>query len=146
MDLARAKGEALVNILIIYSNEKYHRVMLNGVGNENGKKDNNNNNFARAAHFFVHLFAVVACVPVRFFFLCRSFSPCWPLLASISFSHRRYKIFMLLFQRNSASSFFISRSSSLSLFFSLSFASLSPTFTFSLTLSFSTFQICGHDN
>ena len=41
--------------------------MLNGVGNENGKKDNNNN-FARAAHFFVHLFAVVACVPVRFFF------------------------------------------------------------------------------
>ena len=67
MDLARAKGEALVNILIIYSNEKYHRVMLNGVGNENGKKDNNNN-FARAAHFFVHLFAVVACVPARFFF------------------------------------------------------------------------------
>ena len=68
MDLARAKGEALVNILIIYSNEKYNRVMLNGVSNENGKKDNNNNNFARAAHFFVHLFAVVACVPVRFFF------------------------------------------------------------------------------
>ena len=67
MDLARAKGEVLVNILIIYSNGKYNRVMLNGVGNENGKKDNNNN-FARAAHFFVHLFTVVACVPVRIFF------------------------------------------------------------------------------
>ena len=66
MDLARAKGEALVNLLIIYSNEKYHRVMLNDVGNEN--KKNNNNNFARAAHFFVHLFTVVACVPVRIFF------------------------------------------------------------------------------
>ena len=56
MDLARAKGEALVNILIIYSNEKYNRVMLNGVSNENGKKDNNNNNFARAATFlFIYL-------------------------------------------------------------------------------------------
>ena len=55
MDLARAKGEALVNILIIYSNEKYNRVMLNGVSNENGKKDNNNN-FARAATFlFIYL-------------------------------------------------------------------------------------------
>ena len=55
MDLARAKGEALVNMLIIYSNEKYNRVMLNGVSNENGKKDNNNN-FARAATFlFIYL-------------------------------------------------------------------------------------------
>ena len=67
MDLARAKGEVLVNTLIIYSTEKYNRVMLNDVGKENEKK-NNNNNFARAARFFVHLFAVVACVPVRFFF------------------------------------------------------------------------------
>ena len=66
MDLARAKGEALVNMLIIYSNEKYNRVMLNDVGKENEKKkNNNNNNFARAAHFFVHLFTVVACVPVH---------------------------------------------------------------------------------
>ena len=42
--------------------------------------------------------------------------------------------------------FFISRSSSLSLFFSLSFAGLSPTFSFSPSFSFSIFQICGHDN
>ena len=34
----------------------------------------------------------------------------------------------------------------LSLLFSLSFAGLSPTFSFSLSLSFSVFQICGHDN
>ena len=38
MDLARAKGKALVNMLIIYSNEKYNRVMLNDVGNEKEKK------------------------------------------------------------------------------------------------------------
>ena len=68
MDLARAKGEVLVNLLIIYSDEKYNRVMFNDVGKENEKKNNNNNNFARAAHFFVHLFTVVACVPVRIFF------------------------------------------------------------------------------
>ena len=111
MDLARAKGEALVNMLITYSNEKYNRVMLNDVGKENEKKkNNNNNNFARAAHYFVHLFTVVACVPVRIFFS-------QPLIFTLLAVTGRYKIFMLLFERNSASSFFISRSSPLSLFF-----------------------------
>ena len=38
--------------------------MLSGEGNENGEKNNNRSNyqksnFARAAHFFVHFFAVV---------------------------------------------------------------------------------------
>ena len=42
--------------------------------------------------------------------------------------------------------FFISRSKSLSPFFSLSFAGLPTTFSFSLCFSFSIFQICGHDN
>ena len=42
--------------------------------------------------------------------------------------------------------FFISRSKSLSPFFSLSFAGLPPTFSFSLCYSCSIFQICGHDN
>ena len=42
--------------------------------------------------------------------------------------------------------FFISRSRSLSPLFSLSFAGLPPTFSFSLSFSFSAFQICGHDN
>ena len=44
--------------------------------------------------------------------------------------------------------FFISRSRppALSPFFSLSFAGLPPTFSFSLSFSCSIFQICGHDN
>ena len=43
-------------------------------------------------------------------------------------------------------SFFLSRSSSLSPFFSLSFAGLSPPFSLSLSFSFSIFEICEHDN
>ena len=42
--------------------------------------------------------------------------------------------------------FFISCSRSLSPFFSLSFAGLPPTLSFSLSFSCSIFQICGHDN
>ena len=42
--------------------------------------------------------------------------------------------------------FFISRSKSLSSFFSLSFAGLPPTFSFSLSFACSIFQICGHAN
>ena len=41
--------------------------------------------------------------------------------------------------------FSLSRSSSLSLFFSLGSADLSPTFSFSLCFSLSIFQICGQD-
>ena len=42
--------------------------------------------------------------------------------------------------------FFISHSKSLSPFFSLSFAGLPLTFSFSLSFSCSILQICGHDN
>ena len=52
-----------------------------------------------------------------------------------SFCHRRYKIFMLFFQQRNVSSFFISRSRSLSPFISLSFAGLPPTVSFSLSFS-----------
>ena len=45
-----------------------------------------------------------------------------------------------------SSLFFISRSRSLSPYFSLSFAGLPPTFSFSLSFSCSIFQICGHDS
>ena len=76
-----------------------------------------------------------------FIFHCRSFSP-----SICTNSHRQYKIFMLFFQRNSSPLFFISRSSVLSLFFSLSFTNLSPTFSFSLSFSFYIFQICRHNN
>ena len=50
------------------------------------------------------------------------------------------------FQQKMSPLFFISRSRSLSPYFSLSFAGLSPTFSFSLSFSCSIFQICGHDN
>ena len=57
--------------------------------------------------------------------------------------------FDVVFPRKSGSFvifFFISRSSSLSLFSPLSIAGLPPTFSFSLSFSFSIFQICGRDN
>ena len=47
-----------------------------------------------------------------------------------SFSHCRYKFFMLFFQPKMSPLFFISRFSSLSRFFSLSFVGLSPTSSF----------------
>ena len=49
-------------------------------------------------------------------------------------------------KRNVSFVFFISGSRSLSPFYSLSFAGLPPTFSFSLSFSCSIFQICGHDN
>ena len=65
------------------------------------------------------------------------------------FCHRRYKMFMLFFQPKNVSFvffFFIFNSRSLSFFCSLGFPGLPPTFPFSLSFSFSIFQICGHDN
>ena len=53
------------------------------------------------------------------------------------------KFFMSFFQLKMFPLFFISRSSSLSLSFSLSFAGLSTTFSLSLSFPFSIFQICG---
>ena len=50
------------------------------------------------------------------------------------FSHRHYKIFMFFFQRKNVS-FVFYLSLCLSLLFSLSFAGLSPTFSFSLSPS-----------
>ena len=129
-----------------------------------------NNNFARAAHFLFHISlplllqcetselnilwrkcrmcsqkTFAACVPVRLLFFHRcSFSPCWPL-AFLIFSPSLYN-FSVFLPKIFVSFVFLSRCSSLSLFFSLSFASLSPTFSFSLSFPFSTFQIRDHDN
>ena len=50
------------------------------------------------------------------------------------------------FNKKMSPLFFISCSRSLSPFFSLSFAGLPPTFSFSWSFSCPTFQICGHDN
>ena len=116
---------------------------------------------------FVHLFAVVlhdynvnfqklpsyrfyggnvARVLVQHFFFtaARSFSPWWPLALLIFWSPPQ--IFHLVLPTKNVSLFYVFRSSSLSLFFSLSSAGLSPAFSLSLSLSFSIFQICGHDN
>ena len=82
-------------------------------------------------------------------FHCHSFPHWWPpaFLIYPPPPPRRYKIVILFFQQKMSPLFFIVRSSSLSLFFSLSFADLSPTFSFSaLSFYFSIFQICGHDN
>ena len=86
MDLARAKGEALVNLLIIYSNEKYNRVMLNDVGKENEKKKQQQQLCTCSTLFCTFIYRCCLCSCSHFFFLSRSFSPCWPLLAGIKFS------------------------------------------------------------
>ena len=58
-----AKSEALD--IYTQANKNWNRLMLNGDGNENCWKKikslikNNNNNFARAAHFLVHFFVFV---------------------------------------------------------------------------------------
>ena len=129
------------------------------------------NNFARAALFFVHFLAVVVvamwnflssctccgenvlCAHKKFWFL---FS-CWLFFFFTTethfhlvdryhflFSQRGNKIFVLFFQRKSLPLCFVSLTSSLSPFFLLSFASLSPTSR--LSFSFFIFQIWGHEN
>ena len=82
------------------------------------------------------------------FFHCRSFSPyIWLVAASIShFVTAATKFSCCSSNKKMSPLFFISRSRSLSPFFSLSFAGLPPTFSFSLSFSCSIFQICGHDN
>ena len=76
---------------------------------------------------------------------CHSISPCIGDRWHFSFCHRRFCWKKILTKKKS-SLFFISRSRSLTPYFSLSFAGLSPTFSFSLSFSCSVFQICGHDN
>ena len=72
------------------------------------------------------------------FFQCRSFS-----LALVAASFSR---FLTAVTKVSCCSSNNSSSRTLSLFFSLSFAGLPPTFSFPLSFSCSIFQICGHDN
>ena len=83
------------------------------------------------------------------FFHCHSFSPCisWLVTASIShFVTAATKFSCCSSNKKMSPLFFISRSRSLLPFFSLTFADLPPTFSFSLSFSCSIFQICGHDN
>ena len=80
--------------------------------------------FLTAAHF--HLALVAACIS-HFVTVVTKFSCCSS-------------------NKKMSPLFFISRCKSLSAFFSLSFACLPPTFSFSLCFSCSIFQICGRDN
>ena len=54
--VARLKQEWIYEL----SAQKKEIRSLSDDGNENGKKDKQNNNFARASRFFVHFSAVVA--------------------------------------------------------------------------------------
>ena len=86
-------------------------------------------------------------VPVHFFSLPLIFTLHWWPLAFLILSPP-LQIFKLFFQQKKCllCLFFFSRFRSLSPFFSLSFACLPPTSSFSLSFSCSIFQICGHEN
>ena len=126
-------------------------------------------NFARAAHFFLyislplffttttwnfqkllsHTFygGTVVRVLVHYFFTAAYFY--LSLVAATSISHfvtATTKFSCYSSNKKMSPLFFISRSRPLSPFFSLSFAGPTPTFSFSLSFSWSMFQICGHDN
>ena len=143
--------------------------MLSGEGetvkrNNRSNQQKKKNNFARAAHFFSYIYLLLFCTTTTQYFQklflwrkcrmcsrsllfhCRSFSPYVGGRQHFSFFHHRYKLCMLFFQQKMSPLFFISRSISLSPFFSLSFAGLPPTLSFSLSFCCSIFQICGHDN
>ena len=132
-----------------------------------GKKSN----FARAAHFFCtflcRCFARllttlnfqkllsytfyggnVERVLVHFLSLPLIFTLHWWPLAFLILSPLLQYFHVVPPTKNVSFVFYLSRSRSRSLspFFSLSFAGLLPTFSFSLSFSCSIFQICGHDN
>ena len=87
------------------------------------------------ARFLVHFFFTAAHFDLALVAACIShFVPAATKFSCCSFNKKMSPLF------------FISRSRSLSPFFSLSFAGLPPTFSFSLSFSCSIFQICGHDN
>ena len=138
--------------------------MLSGEGKENGEKTtigliSKKSNFARPAHFFVHFFAVVlhdynvklpetflwrkcrTCSRSLFFFTAAHFLLAL-VAASISHFVTAATKFSCCFSNKKCLLcfffFFISRSRSLSLFFSLSFAGLPSTFSFSLSF----FALC----
>ena len=84
-------------------------------------------------------------VPVHFFSQPLIFTLRWWPLAFLILSPLQ-NFHVVLPTKKCLLRFFISRSKSLSPFFSLSFAGLPPTFSFSLSFACSRFQICGHDN
>ena len=148
--------------------------MLRGEGKRRRTVKNNNRsnqqkrNFACAAHFFCtflcRCFARLQRETSRnflvtrfmeemsyvfsftFFSLPLIFTLHWWPLAFLILSPPLQNFHVVLPTKKMSPLFFISRSRSLLPFFSLSFAGLPPTFSFSLSFSCSIFQICGHDN
>ena len=145
--------------------------MLSGEGMQRRKKVKNNNiglisnsNFARAAQYFCTFlclcFARLQLETSRNFLATRfmeEMSHVFPFtaahfhlaLVAASISHfvtAATKFSCCSSNKKMSPLFFISRSKSLSPFFSLSFAGLPSTFSFSLSFSCFIFQICGHDN
>ena len=139
--------------------------MLSGEGNENGQKTTTGliSNLARAAHFFCTFlcccFARLQRKTPRNFLVTRFMEEMsqvfvlpffsQPLTfnvvtAGISHFSPLLQNFHVVFPTSFL--FSLSLSSSLSPFFSLSFAGLLPTFSFSLPFSFPIFHICGPDN
>ena len=148
--------------------------MLNDDGNRKGKKKSigliskeQQRQLFACSTLFVHCFAAVVATRIflvtyfkekmssctqkfcclcscSLFFSLPSFSTFWPL-AFLIFSPPVQNFYVLPTKFVSLA-FYLSQSSSLSLLFLLSFAGLSPTFSFSLSFSFSIFQICGLDN
>ena len=88
----------------------------------------------------------VACFLVHFFFTAAHFLLTLVAACISHFVTAATKFSCYSFNKKMSPLFFISRSRSLSPFFSLSFAGLPPTFSFSRSFSCPTFQICGHDN
>ena len=140
--------------------------MLSGEGKENEDKTTigliSKNTSLHVQHlFFVHFFAVVLydnvklpsyafyggnVVRVFFFRLLFFFLPLIFTLVAARISHFVTAATKFSCRSSNNKWLLISRSSSMLLFFSLSFAGLSPTFSFSLSFSCPIFQICGHDN
>ena len=86
-------------------------------------------------------------VLVHFFFFTAAHFLLALLAASIShFVTTATKFSFCSSNKKKSPLFFISHSRSLSPIFSLSFAGLPPTLSFSWSFSCSIFQICGHDN
>ena len=98
----------------------------------------NEGNVVRVLVHYFFVFFVLFCFVLFFFFYCRSISPWWPLAFLIFWSP--LQIFHLVLPTKNVSLFYIFRSGSLSLFFSLSFAGLSPAFFLFFCLSLSLYS------
>ena len=172
IDLARSKSEALDNIYsLLKQNIKSCKLMLSHEGNRNGEKtiglvNYQKNNYAGAITYFC-TFLCCCCAQQqyeasrKFLHVVAHFREDMPYMLLFTFfsllliftlvatgiSHfltTATKFSCCCWNIKMSPLIFISCSSSLSLFFSLSFAGLSPAFSFSLSFSFSILQICWH--